>query len=363
MNIMIKKMRPVSHPGEYIKDAIDELGISQSEFAYRTGLSIKNISTLINGESNITFEVATKLSAFFGNSVEGWMNLQIKYDLYLNEAKKEEAYQKDWKIAQLFDKEFFDVYFELPISAKHKEETIDELRSLLRVSSLQNLKEPDMFAFCKTSVMKDLDEKTIILRNAWISIAENTARSLSCSSFNKELILNNQKYLRFLTLKSPREFYYELSKFLSDAGIKLVILPYLRGSNVSGVTKWISSENCVLVAVNDCGKDADRIWFTIFHELGHAIKNHKRHMTISYSKNNIEDEEENAANEFAKNLLINKSDYLAFISRGKFDKASIQKFAKEQGVADFIVLGRLQKEKYVPWDKYQDMKRKYEVLY
>ena len=33
----------------------------------------------------------------------------------------------------------------------------------------------------------------------------------------------------------------------------------------------------------------ENLYATALHEIGHAIKNHKRHLTISYSKNNIED--------------------------------------------------------------------------
>ena len=50
---MMNKERIVNHPGVYIKDAIEELGLSQSEFASRTGLSIKNVSTLSIGESGL----------------------------------------------------------------------------------------------------------------------------------------------------------------------------------------------------------------------------------------------------------------------------------------------------------------------
>ena len=77
---MVKSKRVVKHPGVYVKDAIESLGLSQSEFALRIGLPVKNISTLINGESDITLEVAAKLAAFFHNSAEGWVNLQTKYD-------------------------------------------------------------------------------------------------------------------------------------------------------------------------------------------------------------------------------------------------------------------------------------------
>lgn len=356
---MIENKRMVSHPGIYIKDAIDELNLSQSEFAYRTGLSIKNVSTLINGESNITFEVAIKLAAFFHNSVEGWINLQTKYNLFLNEQNKKKEYEEDWEIAKKINKVFCSKFLNIEINSKDKNGTIDQLRTRFNVVSLQNLKSADMYAFCRTSVNKDIDEDTIILRNAWISIAEQKAREISCFEFNKERISNNIKYLRSLTLKGPNVIGTELKDFLSTCGIKLVIIPFLNGSNLSGVTKWISNEKCVMVAVNDYGKDADKIWFSLFHEIGHAMKNHKRHLTISYSKDNIEDEDEIEANEFAKNLLIDEKEYKEFISKGDFTARSIKNFAKQQPVADFIVVGRLQKDGIIGWDQLHGLKEKY----
>ena len=358
---MIESRRIVSHPGIYIKDAIEELNLSQSEFAFRTGLSIKNVSTLINGESNITFDVAVKLASFFNNSVEGWINLQTKYNLYLNEENRRQEYKDDWNIAKEIDRNFASSYLDIQIDSKNKEETIDKLRRCFNVVTLQNLKHADMYAFCRTSVIKDINEKTIVLRNAWISLAEQQARSVSCSQFNKELIMNNILYLRKLTLKGANVINTELKEFLNKCGIKLIIVPFLPGSNISGVTKWINNENCVMVAVNDYGKDADKIWFSIFHEIGHAIKNHKRHLTISYSKNNIQDEDEIDANNFAKSVLVNEKDYNNFVKVGDFSKESIKRFAKEQLVADFIIVGRLQKDGLVDWSNYQSLKPKYEI--
>lgn len=360
---MTERVRTVSHPGIYVKDAIEELGLSQSEFALRTGLSIKNVSTLINGESNITFDVAIKLAAFFHNSVEGWINLQTKYNLYLNESIRQKEYEEDWSIAKMFDKHFAADLLKIQIDAKNKEASIDALRKCFNVVTLQNLKNADMYAFHRTSVIKDIDEKTIIMRNAWISLAEQEARKMSCSTFDKNYITSNILYLRSLTLKEPESMSKELITFLSKCGVKLVILPFLSGSNTSGVTKWIPNENCVMVAVNDCGKDADRIWFSIFHELGHAIKNHKRHMTISYNRDNIQDEEEIEANNFARNSLLNKEDYEEFVRAKDFSIKSIKRFARLQGVASFIVIGRLQKEKLIGWDMYQSYKTKYEIFY
>ena len=358
---MIEAGRIVSHPGVYVKDAIDELGLSQTEFALRTGLSIKNVSTLINGESNITFDVAVKLAVFFHNSVEGWINLQTKYNMYLNETNKQKEYEEDWEIAKLFNKDFCKGVLDIEVNSKDKKNTIDRLRECFNVVTLTNLRNSDMYAFCRTSVNKDIDVNTVILRNAWISLAEKEAREMVCSTFNKEKIASNTKYLRSLTLRGPEVINNEFRDFLSECGIKFVILPFLKGSNLSGVTKWINNDNCVMVAVNDYGKDADKIWFSIFHEIGHAMKNHKRHLTISYSKDNIQDDDEIEANEFAKNLLIDEKDYKIFVNKRDFSLPSVEQFAKEQNVADFIVIGRLQKDGIVGWNQFQGMKKKYTI--
>jgi len=359
---MIETNRKYFHPGVVIKDAIEEMGLNQTEFALRSGLSIKNVSTLISGDSNVTIDVAIKLAAFFHNSPEGWVNLRTKYDLYRNSLKEQENQKEEWKIAQLIDKTFLEQILNIHINAENKEKNIAELRLTFNVGTLVALKQPDMYAFCKTSSKRDLTETNIIMRNAWISIAESEAKKIKCDEFNKSVIFDNMLNLRRLTLEQPKSFQSKLKEILAKAGIKLVILPYLKNSLVGGVTKWVANENCVIIAVNDCGKDADKIWFSIFHELGHAMKNHKRHLTISYEKNAIVDEDEVEANKFASDLLINPDDYEEFVRHRDFTESSIARFAKNQQVADFIVIGRLQKDKYVPWSKFQYRKVKYQVL-
>ena len=186
---MSKEIRRVSHPGIYLKDAIEELGMSQSEFAYRTGLSIKNVSTIITGDSRITFEAAIKLANFFNTSVEGWINLQTKYDLFIANENKEKELEDEWKIAVQFKDTFIGEKVSPDFNKKNKEEVILDLRRMLKVGNLSALRQPDIYAFCKTSIKKDLNEKNVVMRNAWISVAEEVARKKTCSSFNKGVIL------------------------------------------------------------------------------------------------------------------------------------------------------------------------------
>lgn len=349
----------VNHPGLIIKDAIDELNLNQSEFALRSGLSIKNVSTLISGDSNITFDVAVKLSNFFGSSVELWINLQTQFDLFMTEFQRTYDYENDWKVLKLIDRYFLEDYLGIRIDSKHKVKTINEVRKVFNVGYLTALKQPDIYAFYKTSIKKDLDEDTVILRNAWISLAENKARDISCKEFSKDKLLNSVPLIRSLTKMEQTKAFPKLKEILANCGVKIIFLPYLKGSNVSGVTKWIANENCILIAINDCGKYADKIWFAIFHELGHAIKNHKRHLTISYEKDKIMDQEEIDANAFASESLINNNHYNDFVSKKDFSLKSISLFARSEEIADFIVIGRLQNDKLIPWSQYSNKKIKY----
>ncbi|MBF0099812.1 MAG: HigA family addiction module antidote protein [Desulfobacterales bacterium] len=69
------------HPGEFLKENLEELGISQAEFARTVGVSAMRISHIINGTRPITAEIALILSQAFRQSPQYWLNLQSDYDL------------------------------------------------------------------------------------------------------------------------------------------------------------------------------------------------------------------------------------------------------------------------------------------
>ncbi len=73
-------MKPI-HPGEFLAEILDEMEISQSEFARRIGVSRMRISHIINGQRPITAEMAHLIGKAFGQTPQYWMNLQVSYDL------------------------------------------------------------------------------------------------------------------------------------------------------------------------------------------------------------------------------------------------------------------------------------------
>lgn len=72
---------PPVHPGEFLKEILDELGMSQAEFARAIGLSAMRISHVVKGKRPVTAEMALLFGKTFGQTPQYWINLQAAYDL------------------------------------------------------------------------------------------------------------------------------------------------------------------------------------------------------------------------------------------------------------------------------------------
>ena len=71
------------HPGEIIREFCTEpLGLTVTGTAKALGVSRKTFSALLNGHSGISPEMAMRLSKVFGRSPEGWLKLQLQFDLW-----------------------------------------------------------------------------------------------------------------------------------------------------------------------------------------------------------------------------------------------------------------------------------------
>src|SRR5260370_5140238 len=69
-------------PGEMLREEfLAEYGISQNQLARAIGISPNRITEIVNNRRRITADTALRISMYFGNSPEFWMNLQTHYDL------------------------------------------------------------------------------------------------------------------------------------------------------------------------------------------------------------------------------------------------------------------------------------------
>lgn len=75
-------MRAV-HPGEILKDELDELEISPTEFARQIDVPANRISQIIAGKRAVTGDTALRFGHWFGTEPQFWLNLQSAYEIRL----------------------------------------------------------------------------------------------------------------------------------------------------------------------------------------------------------------------------------------------------------------------------------------
>ncbi len=73
-------MRPI-HPGEILKDELDELKLSANALAKALDVPTNRITSILNEQRSVTADTALRLAKFFGTSPDFWMSLQSSYDV------------------------------------------------------------------------------------------------------------------------------------------------------------------------------------------------------------------------------------------------------------------------------------------
>lgn len=75
--------RPPTHPGEMLlKEFLEPMGVSQSAFAQRLGVSFPRLNEIVRGRRGVTADTALRLAQVLGMSADFWMHLQTDWDLW-----------------------------------------------------------------------------------------------------------------------------------------------------------------------------------------------------------------------------------------------------------------------------------------
>ena len=235
------------HPGYYIKEIVDESGLTQEDFAKRLDTTPKNLSLLIRGEQSLSIDIAMKLSRMIGTSVSYWLNLQNAYNTLIAEFKSEKEFVQEREIFSVLDYKYFRDFFNFPDLPRKIDEQIVQVRTFLNVATLSVLKNWDM-AVSFRSAPGELSKANVIKANTMVQIATNMALKKEAPKFNKTLFKEAAQYALTLTTEH-NTFYPLIREAFCKAGVILVILPNIPGSKINGATKKIGSN--IMLMVND----------------------------------------------------------------------------------------------------------------
>jgi len=340
------------HPGYYIKELVDQSGLTQEDFAKRLDTTPKNLSLLIRGEQSMSIDMAVKLSRMEGTSINYWLNIQKTFDSLLAKFKSDQELEAEREAFRHLDYSYFQKEYGLPSLSGKTDEQIEKLRRFLKVSSLSALRKREMSVVFRAST-GELSDAEMIRANAMVEIAVNRTLMVEGLRYDRKTFLKQVEYAKTLTT-DHENFFPELRAALYTAGVIFIILPHMPGATINGASKRVGRS--VMLMVSDRRTYADSFWFTMFHEMGHIL-----HGDFGISFENETGEIEEEADHFAREQLIPEKEYQQFISQGQYDKVSILSFSNTIDRDPGLVVGRLQNDGKISRQSFNNLRHRYKV--
>jgi len=342
-------------PGEVLEEYLESYRMTQVELSERTGLTKKTINGIIKGKAPITPKTALKFEKTLGRPAHFWINIESDYqqDLERIEEKKRLQNSTDWL------KKF---PVRMMIKFKWINEKIDKLSQIEELCRFFGIASPEQWESIQYNyaVKFRKTNKTFYSPDAlstWLRKGELEAQKIQCKTFDKKKFKTKLKDIRNLTTKNDSNFMQELINKCAMSGVAVVIVPQLPKTGAYGATRWIGDKPMIQLSLRY--KTNDQFWFNFFHEAAHIIKHGRKEIFIE--ADNIKDEKEEEANNFAKDFLIPISDLNEYITQEKrINQKNLICFSNKVKIAPGIVVGRLQHDKIIPFDRYNNLKIRYE---
>ncbi len=348
----------IIHPGETLKELLEDRGMTQRELAMRTDVKEPHISGIVNCQKPISVSFAKKLEYALGVDASFWINLQANYEKELadfeeiNQISNEElAILKRLKSITEYAQDIRLLNPEAQGSM-----LVIEWRKRLSVSSLARIPEISQAGAYRLAVADNVDPSVLF---AWLRICDLITKN---QMVNQELNIDKLKsklhLIRKLTFEDVNTIHSGLKDYFAECGIKFAIVRHFTGAPVQGVIKK-NNDGSLNLIMTLRRKFADVFWFTLFHEIGHILNGDIGDRLIDYedTKNEIEDR----ADEFAANTLIDQEMYNQFVETGDYSPSRIHQFCSEQNIPAYILIGRLQRDKHLEYHHYVHEKIKYEL--
>lgn len=338
------------HPGESLKEILDDRNMMQKELAMRTGVTEKHISSIVNGTSQITVDFAKKLEYALGINASFWINLQTNFN--------QEVFEFE-ELTRITDLELI-IYKELKevrdylvrngiLKNNNNQQSIIELRKFLGLSNLESVRE---LSYSATYRMQNSSTVNTNVLYAWQRICELEVNEINISTrLNVEKLELSINRIKDTMFEDITNIQLKLIDIFSECGVKFRIVRHFKGAPVQGFIRKNKDESITLCMTIRRGM-ADIFWFTLMHEIAHILNNDIKDTFVDY--NDSESQVEKRADKCAANFLLDPIQYSKFINKQDFTIRTITSFANEQKVKPYIVIGRLKKENFILYNRFAE---------
>ena len=353
MIIMVKEKNSVGlsrdyiiHPGETLAEVLEDREMSQRELAVRTGMTEKHISTVIHGQKGISAAFARKLEYALGIETSFWMNLQANYDRELLEFEEVNNITEAELSVLKNLKEVIEVWtsFGWLDEETNPAAMVLDFRMIFGISNLLDTPKISYAAAYRVQ-NKNVDPYVLF---AWQRMCELLTKNIEIADeVDTEKLREMIPDIKQVMFMRANQIQKKLTAIFSECGIAFRIVPNFTGAPVQGFIKK-TEDGALILCMTLRQKFADIFWFTLFHEIAHILNGDTKHEFIDFDS--VSGEVESKADSMAGEFLIDSKEYKSFVAAEGYKRSSeIERFASTQNVKDYIVQGRLMKEKIIPW--------------
>jgi HTH-type transcriptional regulator/antitoxin HigA len=222
------------------------------------------------------------------------------------------------------------------------EAKLDLLKSFLGVSELVNASASAHFRSKAPSNAAYL----------WLSQVRQVADRLTADEFDEGQM--PELVTRLKGLMADEHGVSAVVEVFASFGVRLVLLRALPGMRVDGAVVW--DDRGPVIALTLRFDRIDWFWFTLMHEVAHVFLGHREtvvDVVKDAASSSSRADLERAADAKAGEWLIPMEPYNAFVARsaGYFTLSSVRRFADAIQRHPGIVVGRLQHDDFIGFDK------------
>jgi HTH-type transcriptional regulator/antitoxin HigA len=337
------------HPGETLKEILEEKGMTNKELALRTNKPEKTISKVVNGTSALTPDMAIAFETVLGLPAQFWMNLQRDYD----ETSARLNHVKNCQDAQEWARQFpYPKMVELgwvPKTSKAEEKAHNLFRFFEITTEAaweKSYVEGGLRVAARLDLAHNVKKHAI---TAWLRKGELEVKGVELPSFSKTQLKKIIPELKTIMIAGQSGFFNELRSICASAGVCVILVPSLPSATIHGCSRWING--MPVIQLCERYKRYDRFWFTFFHEIAHVLLHGSKY--VSLEMNNYETDaepKEQEANDWAGEQLFSNEDLDRLKQMDYSNPKVVKKFAQEINTHPCIIVGRLQREKLVGYD-------------
>ena len=345
-------------PGEILEEELEARGMTQKELAARLNRPAQAISEIINAKKAITPDTAIGLEKVLGIDAHFWTNLEGNYRMTLarnrdNDMLTENVkWLEDYPIREMVKRNWIPAGRDRP----------SRLRALLGFLGLASA-EPGAYQKAVGFRITEAAQRKVSpgALAAWLRKGELEAQTASTAEYDESAFREALSQIRQMTMQSPGDFIPAMTKLCAEAGVALCMVQELPKSGANGVTRWLTDRRA-MIQMSIRYKWADIFWFTFLHQACHLLKHRTqgRIMIDGIGGDPELEELEAEADRFARDFLISPEEWSDFCGEDYFTADRVREFAQFVGIAPFIVVGRLQKEKRICYNQFASLNERYE---